>query len=125
MKTIQQLSYFAACIALVLTGCKERNETTGPRDSGHVKPIVTAIPYSQVPDLALSDKGFDNPADAYFYAYLLTRKSKTAVSREESIHLLEEALGYFKWVKSQYPEWKPSMLDERTHQTQYTLANML
>lgn len=72
----------------------------------------------------LSKKEFDDPADGYFHAYLLTREAEKATNQEESIRNLEEALGYFRAVKKKYPDWKPAMVDARTQLTEESLDRL-
>jgi len=72
----------------------------------------------------LSKKEFDDPADGYFHAYLLTREAEKTTNQEESIRNLQEALGYFRAVKKQYPDWKIAMVDARTQLTEESLNRL-
>jgi hypothetical protein len=72
-------------------------------------------------DRALSKKGFNDPAAGYFHAYMLIQKAEKSADRKNSIRLIEEALGYYKAIKSQFPDWKASMVNARAEKTENAL----
>jgi len=57
-------------------------------------------------------------------AFLLTQEAEKATNPDESIRNLQEALGYFRAVKKQYPDWKIEMVDGRIRMTEESLAGV-
>ncbi len=125
---MKKLSHIITCIAWIifgLTSCEKQKDIDQAKKTASSESDV--IPNSDSaattkPPLAAIE--FDDPADVYFQAYLLIRESEKTSDQEESIRILKDALGYFKAVESQFPDWKTSMVDARIKDTEQKLESL-
>ena len=124
LKLFTKLAIAAAVLMFVSQGCKKQQiQTTA--DTSIAEKTQLSSELSAMAESAKKEKKIEDPADAYFKAYLLVRESEKTTNREESIHYLQEAIAYFLAVKSKFPDWKPAMVDGRIARTQESLDMLL
>ena len=114
-----------ASIIFSLTCCKKQNEVVRSNDLAPDKPVSSSNLFaSDMIQSILSKKEFEDPADGYFNAYVLTREAKKKTEQKESIRDLEEALGYLRAIKKRYPDWKTAMVEARTESTKESISRI-
>jgi hypothetical protein len=125
---MRYVNYQIVCVASItfcLTCCNKHNKVVRSDDLAPDKPSSSSNSFaSEIVQPVLSKKEFDDPADGYFYAYVLTREAEKKTEQKESIRDLEEALGYLRAVKKRYPDWKTAMVEARSESTKESLIQI-
>ncbi len=121
---IYQSSLVAVCVTVAVTGCEKHRETKAPRETKTPRKDGSTASSLARRDSVFSEKGFDDPADAYFHAYLLTKKADEAANRDDAVGHLQEAIIHIEAVRMRFPDWKIVMVEGRLKDTQEKLARV-
>jgi hypothetical protein len=112
------------CATLMVAGCEKHRETQAPPDAKNPRKDGRTASSSARMDSVFSEKGFDDPADAYFHAYLLIKKADEAANRDDAVGQLQEAIIHLEAVRMRFPDWKTVMVEGRLKDTQEKLARV-